>query len=66
MTAVAIWMPWLFLATDRVFRAPRPRSAGVLAVVTALVLLGGHIQTSAHVLLAVGLYVVWRVVDRAW
>ena len=22
MTAVAIWMPWLFLATDRVFRVP--------------------------------------------
>ena len=33
VTAVAIWMPWLFLATDRVFRAPGPRSAGVLAIV---------------------------------
>ncbi len=60
VTAVAIWMPWLFLATERVLRAPGPRAAGVLAIVTALVLLGGHIQTSAHVLLAVGLYFVWR------
>src|SRR5262245_42171281 len=32
VTAVAIWMPWLFLATDRVFRDPGRRSAGVLAV----------------------------------
>ncbi len=61
VTAVAIWMPWLFLATDRAFQAPGPRSAGVLAVVTALVLLGGHIQTSAHVLLAGGLYGLWQV-----
>ena len=56
VTAVAIWMPWLFLATDRVFRAPRPRTAGWLAIVVALVVFGGHIQTSAHVLLAGGLY----------
>lgn len=61
VTPVAIWMPWLFLATDRLFQAPGPRSAGILAVITALVLLGGHIQTSAHVMLAVGLYFVWRV-----
>jgi hypothetical protein len=60
VTSVAIWMPWLFLATEGVFGAPGPRSAGVLAIVTALVVLGGHIQTSAHVLLAVGLYSVWR------
>ena len=25
VTSVAIWMPWLFLATDRVFRAPGAR-----------------------------------------
>ena len=52
VTAVAIWMPWLFLATDRVFRAPGLRGAGWLAVVVALIVFGGHIQTSAHVLLA--------------
>ncbi len=60
VTSVAIWMPWLFLATERVFRAPGPRTAGVLAIVTALVLFGGHIQTSAHILLAVGLYALWK------
>jgi hypothetical protein len=60
VTSVAIWMPWLFLAGERVFQVPGPRSAGVLAIVTALVLLGGHIQTSAHVLLAGGSYFGWR------
>ena len=60
VTSVAIWMPWLFFATERVFRAPGPGTAGVLAIVTALVLFGGHIQTSAHVLLATGLYALWR------
>ena len=34
----------------------RPGRPGWLAVVVALVVLGGHIQTSAHVLLAGGLY----------
>ena len=29
VTAVAIWMPWLLLATDRVFRAPGPTVGGL-------------------------------------
>ena len=64
VTSVAIWMPWLFLAVNRVFRVPCSRSAGILAVATMLVVLGGHIQTSAHVLLAGGLYAAWRWIGR--
>jgi hypothetical protein len=64
VTAVAVWMPWLFLAIDRVFRGPGRRSAGVLGAATALVILGGHIQTSAHVLLAGGAYAAWRWTGR--
>jgi hypothetical protein len=64
VTAVAIWMPWLFLAIDRVFRETGRRSAGILAIATALVILGGHIQTSAHVLLAGGAYAAWRWISR--
>jgi hypothetical protein len=64
VTAVAIWMPWLFLATDWVFRDPGRHSAGMLAVATALVILGGHIQTSAHVLLGGGAYAAWRWISR--
>ena len=69
VTAVAIWMPWLFLATDRVYRAPGLKGAGGLAVVVALIIFGGHIQTSAHVLLAGGLYALakgyWERVDSS-
>ncbi len=60
VTAVAIWMPWLFLATDRVYRNPTASAAARLAIVVALIVFGGHIQTSAHVLMAGGLYAVAR------
>ena len=43
-----------------VSRARRAKAAGWLAVVVALVVFGGHIQTSAHVLLAGGLYALAR------
>jgi hypothetical protein len=56
VTSVAIWLPWLVLATDRVTDAPNSKTAGWLALVVALVILGGHIQTSAHVILLGGLY----------
>jgi hypothetical protein len=62
VTAVAIWMPWLFLATDRLFCSPGSKPAAALAIVVALVILAGHIQTSAHVLLAGGLYAL----AKAW
>ncbi|MGC8641144.1 MAG: hypothetical protein ACP5XB_14860, partial [Isosphaeraceae bacterium] len=61
VTPVAIWMPWLLLTTDRVLKSPGSRPVGLLAIVVALVIFGGHIQTSAHVLLAAGLLVLWRV-----
>ncbi len=64
VTAVAIWMPWLFLAIDGVFRRPGRRSAVILSAATALVIIGGHIQTSAHVLLAGGAYAAWRWTGR--
>lgn len=65
VTSVAVWMPWLFLAVDRVFAAPGGRSAATLAATTALVVFGGHIQTSAHVLLAAGVYAAWRWISQA-
>ncbi len=56
VTPVAIWLPWLLLASDGVLNQPRARRAGMLSVVVGLVIVGGHIQTSAHVLLAAGLF----------
>ena len=61
VTPVAIWLPWMLLVTDRLVHRPRPRYAGMLAIVVGLTIVGGHIQTSAHVLLAAGLFAVWRV-----
>jgi Bacterial membrane protein YfhO len=60
VTAVAVWMPWLFLATEGLYRAATARAIGRLAIVVALVVLGGHIQTSAHLLLAGGVYAIGR------
>ncbi|QEH37315.1 Bacterial membrane protein YfhO [Aquisphaera giovannonii] len=60
VTPVAIWLPWMVLASDRAIEDPRPRSAGLLAIVVALAILGGHIQTAAHVLLAALAFAVWR------
>ena len=60
VTNVAVWMPWAFLATERVFDLPTPRRVGSLGLAVGGTLLGGHVQTSAHVLLAVGLYACWK------
>ncbi len=60
VTNVAIWMPWLFLASDAALDRPGRASISGLGLVVGCVLLGGHIQTSAYVLLASGLYVLWR------
>ncbi len=61
VTPVAIWLPWLLLTSDRVIHDPRARRAGELAIVVCLILVGGHVQTGAHVLLAGGLFAIWRV-----
>jgi hypothetical protein len=62
VTSVAIWLPWLILASDAVLSQPRARPTGMLAIVVGLVIVGGHIQTSAHVLLAAGLFACWRTI----
>jgi hypothetical protein len=64
VTSVAVWMPWLFWASEAALERPGVRTAGSLALVSALVLLGGHVQTSAHVLLAAAAYAGWRVGTR--
>jgi hypothetical protein len=65
VTPVAIWLPWLLLASDHVLRRPGPRAVGLLGLIVGLVIVGGHIQTSAHVLLASGLFALWRVGSSA-
>ena len=63
VTNVAIWMPWVFLATQALWDEATSRRGVGLAVAMAGTLLGGHVQTAAHVLLAAGAYVAfltWR------
>lgn len=48
------------LAVDLIVERRRIRCAALLGVAIALPLLGGHLQISAYVMMAVGLYAVWR------
>ncbi len=59
VTNVAVWLPWVFLATQAVWERPTVRRAAGLALAVAGTLLGGHVQTAAHVLLAAGAYAAW-------
>ncbi|MDG3004238.1 hypothetical protein [Paludisphaera mucosa] len=63
VTPAAIWLPWILLATDRALAAPTARATGLLALAVGGVLVAGHVQTSAHVLLAAGILAIWRL---AW
>ncbi len=56
----AIWTPWLLLSIDLAIDHPSPRRAVGVAVATALVIAGGHIQTSAHVLCLGGVFAISR------
>lgn len=59
VTNAAIWLPWILLATEATWQRPSWRRAGGLALTVAGTLLGGHVQTAAHVLLAAGSYATW-------
>ena len=56
VTNVAIWMPWVLLMTQAVWSRPSVCQAVGLALSVGGTLLGGHVQTAAHVLLAAGAY----------
>ncbi len=58
------WLPWILWASTRLLDNGRPRYAGLLALFTALLLLGGHAQTAWYSLLLTGLFVLWRTLTR--
>ena len=67
LVGVAICLPWLFWGIERLLGATGPRRADwavFLAGVVATQFYGGHVETSLHILLATGLYVVYRVIQR--
>ena len=57
----AAWLPWMLWITLRLLESGRPRSGGLLALFTALLLLAGHAQMAWYCLLLVGLFAVWQV-----
>lgn len=57
---VAIWLPALFLATEALVRRPTASRTLPLAIIVCIQFLGGHPETSLHILSAATLYVCWR------
>ncbi len=55
----AAWLPWLLWAAHRLLESGRPRSAGMLAIFAALLLLAGHAQTAWYSLLLGGFFALW-------
>jgi hypothetical protein len=52
LSSVWAWLPWLLLCVWLVVRRPGPRPVAALALVVALQYLGGHPESSFHVLAA--------------
>jgi hypothetical protein len=57
---VAIWLPALFLVGEAIIRRPTIFRILALAVIVWIQFLGGHPETSLHILSAVTMYVCWR------
>ena len=68
--APACWLPWLFVAINSAVKQPWGWGCLGVAVLTALVLLAGHIGIAGLVLLTTGFYTVWRLsapaLKRQW
>lgn len=56
LSSVSCWLPWLLLTLERAPRVPSLVTFLSVSAVVGLVMVGGHVQTSAHVLLAGMLY----------
>ncbi len=63
--AAVCWLPWLFVAIDATIKKPGGWGLASTALLTALVLLGGHFGIAGLVLLTTGFYAVWRLVEAA-
>jgi hypothetical protein len=62
LASVWAWLPWLLALTEVVVRRPGPLPAAGLAVVVALQFLGGHPESSFHVLFAAVAFFALRLV----
>jgi hypothetical protein len=60
MGGVAAWFPLLLWLVERLADRPGPSRAGWLALAMGAMLLGGHPETAAHILIVAGTYFIWR------
>lgn len=60
LSPVAAWMPWGFLAVEFMVRRPRGWGGPALAALIGLIVVSGSLETGAHVLVAIGVYGIWR------
>ncbi len=64
LSSVWAWLPWLLLAVDRAVRRPDAVGVALLAGVTCAQFLGGHPESSFHVLVAAALFALLRAWPR--
>jgi hypothetical protein len=65
-TVLAVyWFPWILLAVDKTVRRANPWAPLALCLVTCLVIISGHLDVAAQVLLVSALYAAWCWAD-AW
>jgi hypothetical protein len=64
--APACWLPWLLIAIDATMKRPGGWGLVSTALLTALVLMAGHMGIAGLVLLTTGFYAVWRLAESAW
>jgi len=62
--AVITFLPWAMLFVDRTVRRPMGLAPIGLALATAFALVAGHSATAAHVLIAAGLFALFRVAQQ--
>lgn len=59
------WLPWSLLAMDWVINTGKSKAIGVLALIVSFIILAGHLQFTFYVFLAMGFYLLWRLmIDR--
>ena len=63
LTNIFPLLPWLLLLTELLVRRPGPLPAAGLAALVALPFLGGHPETTFHVLVAVVCFFAFRVLS---
>ncbi|MGD0261262.1 MAG: hypothetical protein ABSD29_15730 [Verrucomicrobiota bacterium] len=58
-----VWLPWILLAVDQTARGASALAPVGLSAVTCLVLVSGQLDVAGQVLLASGLYGLWRLYE---